>query len=101
MSGFISPLLRKSWSFTWWNAGGRRIFRPPSGARPTSLPDRETGRPAGAPPARAQRRLLDLHEELDVVACLLQLVQEQLEGLLRLQRTEHPAQLDDDGELVG
>ncbi len=28
MSGFISPLLRKSLSFWWWNAGGRRLFRP-------------------------------------------------------------------------
>ena len=47
-----------------------------------------------------QRRLLDLHEELDVVARLLQLVQQQLERLLGLQRGEDPAQLDDDGQLL-
>src|SRR3712207_8287496 len=49
----------------------------------------------------AQGRLLDLHQELDVVAGLLQLVEQQLQRLLRLERGEHPAQLDDDGELVG
>src|SRR6476620_8363043 len=102
MSGFMpSPLPRKSVWFTWWNAGGRWLFRPHSGARPTSLPDRGTGRPSGSVLVRAQRRLLDLHQELDVVAGLLQLVEQQFQSLLWLQGGEHPAELDDDGELLG
>src|SRR6476620_11442491 len=102
MSGFMpSPLPRKSVWFTWWNAGGRWLFRPRSGARPTSLPDRKTGRPAGSVLVRAQGGLLDLHQELDVVAGLLQLVEQQFQRLLRLECGQHPAQLDDDGELLG
>src|SRR5690349_1034084 len=51
--------------------------------------------------ARAQGGLLDLHQELDVVARLLDLVQEQFHGLLRLQRVQHAAELDEDRQLVG
>src|SRR6476646_2593510 len=46
-------------------------------------------------------RLLDLHEELDVAARLLQAVDEQLDALLRVERGQHPAQLPDDLELLG
>src|SRR6476620_12399071 len=97
MSGFMpSPLPRKSVWFTWWNAGGRGVFR--------SRRRRSVGqypRSARSVVTRAQRRLLDLHQELDVVAGLLQLVEQQLQRLLGLERGEHPAQLDDDGELLG
>src|SRR3954454_11187333 len=51
--------------------------------------------------ARAQGGLLDLHQELDVVAGLLDLVDQQLDRLLRLEGREHPAQLDDDRQLIG
>src|SRR3954468_18439276 len=51
--------------------------------------------------ARAEGRLLDLHEELDVVARLAQLVEQQLQRLLRPEGSDPPAQLDDDGQLVG
>src|SRR4051812_16206375 len=103
MSGFMPVASsEKSVLFTWWNAGGREVFRPRRRARPTSLPDLEAGRPWGPLlVARAQRGLLDLHQELDVVAGLLQLVEQQFQRLLGLQCGEHPAQLDHDRELVG
>src|SRR4051794_801684 len=113
MSGFISPLLeslcRRSDSGT---PAVTPAFRPRNEAQSPSIPD-ACASPAGgpgdawersssrAPPsacegwggrgpfsivAGAQRRLLDLHQELDVVARLLQLVQEQFQRLLRLER---------------
>src|SRR4051812_3128922 len=126
MSGFISPLLRSlSRSGAATPATGP-AFRPRGGTRPTSIPDPRTppapglvtcwNGPRPGPTlslgrvgrtgvhsvvARPQGGLLDLHQELDVVAGLLDLVEQQLDGLLRLERREHPAQLDDDRQLVG
>src|SRR3712207_2778844 len=68
-------------------SGGRtpaagRSFRPRRGARPTSIPDgRAPLRGDVLVALRAERRLLDLHEELDVVARLAQLVEQQLQRL--------------------
>src|SRR5687768_7604673 len=75
-------------------AGG--IPRPAGGAQWVSIPDTRAppaggdGRRAGSGSvvARAERRLLDLHQELDVRARLLQLVEQQLQRLLGLQRAE-------------
>src|SRR4051812_30672000 len=126
MSGFISPLLRSlSRSGAATPATGP-AFRPRGGTRPTSIPDPRTppapglvtcwNGPRPGPTlslrrvgrtgvlsvvTRPQGGLLDLHQELDVVAGLLDLVEQQLDGLLRLERREHPAQLDDDRQLVG
>src|SRR3954447_24853275 len=100
MSDFMSPLPRKSVSFVGWNAGGREVFRRDDEARRRCSIEKYP-RSGSSLVARPQGRLLDLHEELDVVARLLELVEQQLERLLRLQRTEDPAQLDDDGQLVG
>src|SRR6478735_690453 len=51
--------------------------------------------------AVARRRLLDLQQELRVGLRLLHAVQEELDGLLLVERVEHPAQLPDHGQLVG
>src|SRR3954447_8388450 len=48
----------------------------------------------------ARRRLLDLHEELDVRLALLEPLQQELEGLLPVETREHPAELPDDLELL-
>ncbi|MBI4944737.1 MAG: hydrogenase maturation protease, partial [Actinobacteria bacterium] len=47
-----------------------------------------------------RRRLLHLHEELDVALGLLDPVEEQLDRLLRLERAHDPAELPDDAELL-
>src|SRR3954454_13530155 len=44
------------------------------------------------------RRLRDLHQELDVGAGLAQPIEQQVEGLLRVEGVQHPAQLDRDGQ---
>src|SRR4051794_36798776 len=79
------------------NAGRRGVIPSFAGGwpRPGSRPERAR---AGEDEvlllvARPQGGLLDLHEELDVGAGLPQLVEQQVEGLLRLERAEHPAQL--------
>src|SRR6478609_7567986 len=49
----------------------------------------------------ARRGLLDLEEELGVRLGLAQLVQQQLDGLLAVERVQDAAQLPDDLELLG
>src|SRR3954452_4587387 len=46
--------------------------------------------------ADAERRLLHLHQELDVVARLAHPVEQQLQRLLGLQRRQHPRELEND-----
>src|SRR3954452_414125 len=46
--------------------------------------------------ADAERGLLPLHQELDVVARLAHPVEQQLQRLLGLQRRQHPRELEND-----
>src|SRR3954465_997308 len=95
MSGFMpSPLPRKSVWFTWWNAGGREVFRTRRRRSVGQYP-----RAVLLLVTRAQGGLLDLHQELDVVAGLLQLVQQQFQRLLRLPGGGNPAPHYHGGEL--
>src|SRR4051812_13530979 len=79
---------------------------PAEHGNPSRLHDR--GAHGGRPPpvrsvvvaARDRRVALHLHEELDVALRLLHAVEEQLDGLLGLERTHDPAQLPDDVELL-
>src|SRR4051794_4029411 len=64
------------------------------------LPNRYLNRSVVSTGARSGRRLLDLHQELDVVLRLLQPLEQQLEGLLAVEAGEHPAQLPHDGQLL-
>ena len=50
---------------------------------------------------RSRRGLGDLHQELVVVLGLAQLAHQQVDGLMRVQPGQHPAQLVHDRELVG
>src|SRR4051794_32162740 len=86
--------------------------REPEPASVCQTPQRGSGTPDSRRPAprvtwsvvvaaaRDRRRLLHLHEELEVAAVLLHPVEQQLDGLLRLERAHDTAQLPDDVELL-
>src|SRR5699024_1660073 len=81
------------------------MHRRPPASRSTPTHDEAAllhgwGRAAAKDRVEASGGLLHLHQELGVALGVLHLVQEQLDGLLGVERVQHPTQLPDDVELL-
>src|SRR5699024_10514536 len=87
--------------FRWFRGGASHaVYTPGTPTHEEAALLHGWGRAAAKDRVEASGGLLHLHQELGVALGVLHLVQEQLDGLLGVERVQHPTQLPDDVELL-